>query len=127
MRFSSYVALAADVNPQLINRIKDIATILILLLCVVLLVYTQRHKAEVYGQPRLYSKFYERALMAFIILLPWAGLFWYFIFPLAASPAVYVKRVVDVWFLIVLCVVWTAILLLVYRHDLKMRKKYGGD
>ncbi|MBI0032918.1 hypothetical protein [Lactobacillus sp. M0396] len=51
----------------------------------------------------------------------------YFIFPIKANVSVYIQRVVDVWPLIVICAVWTLILLIAIHYDLKMRKKYGGD
>lgn len=65
--------------------------------------------------------------LVYLFLVPWAALIGYFIFPLKADFSVYVKRVLDVWPLIILCIVWTLIMVLAIHHDLKLRKKYGGD
>lgn len=68
------------------------------------------------------SKKVELFLSCIPFLVPWAALIGYFIFPLKADFSVYVKRVLDVWPLIILCIVWTLIMVLAIHHDLKLRK-----
>lgn len=114
-------------TPPVIQFILHVGQLSLIILVIAGIFYVSRHKKEVYSRPRLYPKNVEIFLSCIPFLVPWGALFMYFIFPIKANVSVYIQRVVDVWPLIVICAVWTLILLIAIHYDLKMRKKYGGD
>ena len=114
-------------GQQLFINIFQAGQLVLIIGVVIAAFYVKTHEREIYSRPRLYPKKVELFLSCIPFLVPWAALIGYFIFPLKADFSVYVKRVLDVWPLIILCIVWTLIMVLAIHYDLKLRKKYGGD
>ncbi|BDR61128.1 hypothetical protein [Lactobacillus xylocopicola] len=112
---------------ELLQQSMGIIALIFLISAIVYALYFTKHKKAIYQLPLLYSKSLTILLVSLPVIVPWCALLWYLVLPLSGDVATYAKRLTDVWPLMIICALWTLVMVLAIRHDFKMRKKYGAN